>query len=344
MRKPAKKYFSPSYGAQSIMLIRKWIASGATSVDIARWIKMEYEKAKDDAARLHLGHMLCAVMSATDTLDVTFLTRECANMFSIPQIKEVSLGEAAFLGMTALYGEEKTVWLDNFNPYFVNTQRLPSEMAPQTHVTRAMENCYNSNLVTVDQNNSIYFFRDDNTKVWLMIVDYHGSDILIDEAIIGRQPALYFTESGHFISPVWMIRQVAKILEYILRRIGYPPLNVYKKVIFDNSDATLVNEDDYRKSNAWEGVEVLTIKKKGFHPLMTPARPIIEKGNTAEGQTELSVMLYMSVMATAELLQCFPINKNNDITDSLIEEWCDRCSLFKPVNWDIILHDDFDDD
>ncbi len=90
---------------------------------------------------------------------------------------------------------------------------------------------------------------------------------------------------------------------------------------------------------------MVTLKGKGMHPYMPATLPIIEvNNNNLEGQTELCAMLYISVMATAELMQCFPLYKNCNITDEVIEEWCDKRSLFKPVNWDIILHDDFDDD
>ncbi len=325
-------------------MIRRWMASGATPVDIARWITEEYADAKDEITCSHLGHMLCAVMSTEDTLDGNSPAMKCASMFRMPQIRNVSLGEASFLGLTAIYGQERTDWLDNFNAYFANTQPFPTEKAPKTRVTRALANCYNSNIVTVDEKNSIYFFRDESTRVWLMIVNHRDGDILIDEEEIGRQPAFYFTESDHFISPVWMIRQVAKILEHILCKIGYPPIKIHKKVIFDHPNATLIDESIFRENGKWNGVEVVTLKGRGVNPYMPATLPIIDMENKGfDGETELCVMLYMSVMATAELLQCFPLYKNCNVTDAVIEEWCDKRSLFKPVNWDIILHDDFDD-
>ncbi len=91
-------------------MIRRWMASGATPVDIARWITEEYADAKDEITCSHLGHMLCAVMSTEDTLDGNSPAMKCASMFRMPQIRNVSLGEAAFLDLTAIYGEERTDW------------------------------------------------------------------------------------------------------------------------------------------------------------------------------------------------------------------------------------------
>lgn len=345
MRKPAKKYFSPSLGTKSIMQMRRWMDSGAKAADIVRWIKTEYAKAKDDRTKEHLGLMLATAMSVSDSFSGRLLAQKCARMFDMPLVKDSSIGEVAILSMAIINGCNHLEWPETFNPYFAKNCRLPSDMAPKEIVTKALSPSDHRNLVTVDARNSIYFMRDAHGYAWLIAVNHCNTDILIDEETFHCDPPLYFTESKHFISPVWILKQAADILEYILMVVGFPPMKIYKRVIFDSQDANLINEDIYLASDEWEDVDVVTLHKTDGKVFPAPAIPVVESGSEPFGTSQnLKTMLYLGVMATAAVLEAFDITKHWEITRSMIEDWCKKSCIFPPADWGEIYKKESDDD
>lgn len=345
MRKPAKKYFQPSCGTKSIMQMRRWMDSGATAADLVRWIKTEYDKAEDDRTKEHLGLMLAAAMSVSDSFSGRQLAHKCARLFDMPTVKDRSIGEVAILTMAIINGSKPFEWPETFNPYFAKNCLLPSDAAPTEIVTKALSPADHRNLVTVDARHSVYFMRDALGYAWLIAVNHCNTDILIDEETFHCDPPLYFTDSTHFISPIWIVKQVADILEYILMMVGFPPMKIYKRVIFDSQEANLINEDIYLASDEWEDVDVVTLHKTDGKVFPAPAIPVVESDSEPFGsEHNLKVMLYLGVMATAAVLEAFDITKHWEITRSMIEEWCKKRCIFPPKDWVEIYKRESDDD
>lgn len=345
MRKPAKKYFSPTSGTKSIMQMRRWMDSGATAADLVRWIKGEYDKAEDDETKEYLGVMLATAMSVSDSFSGRRLAHQCAELFDMPPAKDMSVGEAALLTMAIVNGCKPLEWPETFNPYFVKNCRLPSAAAPAKIVTKALSPADHRNMVTVSERHSVYFMRDAHGYAWLIAVNHCSADILVDEETFHCDPPLYFTESSHFISPVWIVKQVADILEYILMMIGFPPMKIYKRVIFDAPGANLINEDVYLENGEWEDVDVVTLHKTDGKVFPAPAIPVVESGREPFTSSQnLKTMLYLGVMATASVLEGFDIAKHWEVTRSMIEEWCRKSCIFPPADWGEIYRKESDDD
>lgn len=344
MRKPGKKYFSPSFGPKSIMMMRKWIASGASSLAIARWIKTEYSKATDDETRYHLGMMMCAALSSAKSNEsISALADRCARMFGLSLSGSRTHGECAMLEMADGMSGDSLEWFENFNHYFVRKCKLPSAAAPSQFFTRAFSDASQKLMVTLDEKNGIYFFRDSSGKAWLMIVNSCNETILVDEEEFNDELPLYFTETSHFTSPVWLINRVYGLLDYVLMRIGYPPLQINRLVLFDASDAELVNVEDYIECPQWQDLDVVLSHDTPVDRLVAPVVPMVRVGNgVAPKETELDSMLYLSLMATSEILACFDIEKHaDDYSCQGFEELCKKSCIFAPDNYDFLLDEIF---
>lgn len=344
MRKPAKTFFSPEYGCKSIMIIRKWLASGASPVDIVRWINKEYAKASDDTTRFHIGMMLSAALATENNPQGLLLANKSAKMFGLSPVMGQTVSECAMLKLMSEYGEDCVKWFDSFNAYFIKKCPLPSASAPSDLVTPAVSLQDHRNLITMDAKHSIYALRDIEGKVWIMVVNRCNTDVLIDEEMFNDNPPLYFTANDHFVSPIWLATKVAQILEYILMRIGYPPFPIHKKIIFDKQGINLINEEEYIDCEKWKGIDVVSFGKTGEYQFLSGTIPMVEvRSNVSDSEMELCSMLYLSIMATATILESFDIAKHPEIDDNLIEEWCKKTCIFTPDHFDFLI-EDFDDE
>lgn len=340
MRKPGKKFFIPSSGPKSIMMMRSWIAAGAAPLAIARWIKAEYAKATDDETRYHLGMMMCAAISAGKSGEsVSALADRCARMFGLSLSGIRTPAECAMLEMAQSQPGGSLEWLDDFNPYFIKKCRLPSAASPAESFTTAFSEDSQKLMVILNEENGIYFFRDNSGKAWLMAVNSCNDTMLVDEEKFNDEPPLYFTESSHFISPVWLVNQVYSLLEYILMRIGYPPLQIRRMALFDAPDAELINAEEYTDCPQWQGVDVVVAGKTPVDRLVAPLVPAVRVGyGITPDETELDSMLYLSLMATSEILASFNIKKHPDCySEDGLRYLCRKTCIFAPDPYDFSL-------
>ena len=215
----------PEAGPCSIMHMRSWISKGASSESIARWITSEYAKASDDTIRRHLGLMLCAAYDSGSNEDTEVIARKCADLFSLGLIKGHTVSESALAEAIRVKGIENFKWLDSFNPAYES--RCCSSKKPcvgsQDKLSDILTARDRDNLFPVYLDQNIYVLRGINGHLWIIALCNRDEEILIDEEVIGFEPALYFTEYDHFTSPVWLVNSVARILSYILEMSGYPP-------------------------------------------------------------------------------------------------------------------------
>lgn len=326
------------------MLINNWMRSGAKPTDLVRWIQSEYAKAKDDETRGHLGLMLCAALSAGNDDFCVLEARKCCLLFRCAHVPGMSPGEDALMQMAQDRGITDLEWLDTFNSYFAHQCRMPAAARPQTSVTKALNDCDLRNVVVLDSKNSVYLMKDTEGKLWLFAVNGCDTDMLIDEERFMREPPLYFTSDSHFVSPVYIVSETARILRHVLARIGYPPVPIRKAVVFEAPHANLINEDDYLSCKEWEGVEVAVLAKSNGRKSFPVSMPILPDGDGRSPQhMELCATLWLCVMATAEILASFDVAKQPEIPDSLIEECCSKAAVFSPTNHDF-LFDGWDED
>lgn len=332
MRKPSKKYFTADAGITSLLVIRKWLADGATPVDIARWVTSEYAKAESDESRFHLGMMLCSVYDSGECVRAGDVARKCADMFNVRLLRGRTISESAMAEMLRCNNIGGLCWLDRFNPYFENhCRKIATAQIPAWIKLKLSEHdC--ENLICVDEKRFIYALRGLDGKLWLIGFNNCNTDILIDEELFNDEPPLYFTESTHFTSPLWLINRVADILEYLLRRIGYPCMKIHKKMVFPSDHACLINYDEYVDCSEWRGVEAITWTEAKGNPLVPLSLPI-KRGDIGitNMNMEFNDTLYLCLMATKEIIESFNIYSVNKPGDNDIETWCKKRCIFDNI-------------
>lgn len=329
MRKPTKKYFTPAGRTKSITMMRKWLDSGASPTTIVGWLKTEYAKADDDASRYHLGLMLCAAISSGKDDDLTkFVADRCAKMFGLPVGGMRGLGELALLEMAKTY-DANIEWLDDFCESYVRGCKMPSELAQRSPISKRISVLMPNHILTIDPNNGIYFFRDINGSATLALIHHSNACILVDEVPFNDEPPLYFTESTHFVSPVWQINVVAKILDYILTRIGFPPRHIRRLVLFDSPNAELINREEYTDCEAWEGVEVVADRSVNVDQMLSPSIPVLGLSNDpTKEEKDLDLMFYLSIAATRDVVRRHLATCGPDVDTDMIERWCTGSGIF----------------
>lgn len=304
------------------------MAEGATGLQIAGWITSEYAKATDDFTRCHLGLMLCAVYDSETFAEQ--VARKCALMFGLDIIKGHSISESALIESIKIYGVSNFHWLSALDDEFKerslsSIMELPKEKVSGNLTTRDCEN-----LLPVDPANRVYALRAIDGSLWLIGFCGSNEDILIDEECFNGSPAVYFTEHRHFTSPVWRINAIADILNYILRRSGFPPVQLRKRVVFDGPYVTLLNYEDYRSAKSWEGIDVIVTRKEGSCPAVPPSLSLTVKPRGCPPEIAmLENRLVMCLSAVAKILRCYDIAKSNTLEGLPLEEWCEYLKIFK---------------
>lgn len=328
MRKPARKYFSPEAASRSIMLIRSWKVNGATCNQIAGWITSEYAKATDDSTRCHLGLMLCAVYDSE--LLAETVARKCAELFGLDIITGHSISESALIESIKIHGIPDFQWLNALSDEFEERSLSAIRALRTEKISKSLSIRDSENMFPVDPANRVYALRAIDGSLWLIVFCGSNEDILIDEECFNGMPAVYFTERRHFTSPIWRINTIAVILDYILERSGYTPMQLKKRVVFDGPYVTLLNYEDYRSDKSWDGIDVIVTRKEGSCPAAPPSLSLTERHGEASPEVAmLDNRLLMCLSAVAEILQNHDITKSNTLEKLPLEKWCEELKIFK---------------
>ena len=329
MRKPLKKYFTPASGCMSLMMIRRWLADGATCVRIAEWISREYAVARSDKARRHLGLILSSVFDSGLNRQTEEIAKECAGRFGVPEGNGRCISENAFAEMTGLYGDGQLQWLDTFNPYLdrCGSQYRLGEVP--SGLSRFFGSGDGDVLFPLMERLSLYAVRNADGRFSLVIFNGCSESAIVDEEPFGGEPPLYFTERSHFVSPVWILKQAAVVLEYLLRRVGYPQMRIFRTVMFRSGGISILNYDDFRESDYWKDVELVFARDLGDRCLF-PA-PLHAAGLACEDgkpRDDMDAVFMRCLIAAAEILNSFNVVGSMVITDGLLETWCERLCIF----------------
>lgn len=330
MRKPAKKYFTPESATDSIMLIRKWMSGGASHETIARWISAEYAKATDVATRRHLGFMLCAVYDSVSDKVTNSVASKCADMFGIDRIKGHSISESAMIESIRLNGMVNFQWLEEMSPEFSHQSVSLIGSLPKCEKSDifTLRDC--ENLFPIDSSNKIYALRSIDGNIWLISLCDCKDPVIIDEEVFNNTPAQYFTEHYTFISPVWIINIICRVLEYLLERVGYPPMNIRKRVIFYSPEVKLLNYNSFKHDKAWTGVDVLTAKDKNLYPLLPPSISLSSRTrDVMPEQLITDMMLFLCLSSVSEIVKHHELNEIANADDEMFTAWCKELEIFE---------------
>ena len=141
---------------------------------------------------------------------------------------------------------------------------LPADIddTPDDGVVRYFQE--GSHVGCLSREHNIHYYRDICGSLVLLSVLPVDSAVLVDEELFGDEEPLYFTESTHFVSPVYLLDKATILIRQILRRINYPHLRIRHIVVYDGEDCYPINEDDaWESDKQWFGrdLENLVIRR-----------------------------------------------------------------------------------
>lgn len=167
---------------------------------------------------------------------------------------------------------------------------LPTDVddTPDEHVMKYFT--ADSYVRCISRKHNIHYYRDGAGSLVLLTVLPVKSAVLVDEEMFGDEPPLYFTESTHYVSPVYLLDRAEILIKELLRIIGYPHLRIRHVVVYDGADCYPINEDDMWESDTqWLGRDLdnLIISR-------TPDRVPIEGMGREEYPSSLSEVLQIA--------------------------------------------------
>ncbi|MDE5796987.1 MAG: hypothetical protein K2H75_07725 [Muribaculaceae bacterium] len=249
-----KKYLRPSQTVAALQHVRSWLSKGLHPLEAARQIFDVYKESKSDAQKRHLGYLM-ATFIETSYLE---LSDGCASRFGIdyvPQLQFVKGGMLYFAG--AIYPNRMPEWHRSFSQYVTDFQQdrevVNTEMAKEIFEEDTLVRTF-----VINPEEKIFAYSDNDRRSYTFVIaDGCDEDVIVDESVLSDEPPKYYTERGHFTSPVYKIKLVRQIFEYILLQIGFPYVRTKVTVMFYNQNVNLLNVDDHNDVEAWQGVSVI---------------------------------------------------------------------------------------
>lgn len=138
-----------------------------------------------------------------------------------------------------------------------------------------------AHVVKISKNANIYCYKDEEGSLILLNVNNINLPILCDEEAFNDSLPWYFTESTHFVSPVFELDIVTIIIRHLIDIVSYPHINIRHKVLYTGYNARLINEDDM-----WEEVWC----KRDLENIMSPHRILKAQSRTAFTPSLLNII------------------------------------------------------
>ncbi len=325
MKNIPEKYYKEENQREALANLRRCLASGMTVKDIAKQLTSKYEHASDSQKK-HIGKLLASVYD----FESRTTAKACALLFSIKMLNSLSVGESAYID-----GYEDSDMVSFKKMYSLEVIGGMGEVFDnyQGGRSRILSPASNSNVLTISKDDNIYAVIHSKGNMSIFIVESCDTDILVDEESFMSEAPLYFTESTHFVSPVFKIKQVKSIFDYCLKEIGYPAISVNQKVIFADMRANLINRSEYVGEVAdrddWNGIDVIMYKE------IVPDYPISDicdlEYDYCENELKLQLrcQLIHSVGATAKIYNSIcKDNKMLKLTPTILSKLCKKNNIF----------------
>lgn len=319
-----KKYFKPSQTVSALQLVRSWLSKGLLPIDAIRQIYEMYKEAKSDEAKLNLGFMM-----ATFLEDVKFiLSDECARRFKFeeltPNFKGI-IGSMVYF-IKAVDDRKPLSWKRTFSQDVLEYKQDSNKVNPYI-LNKLFYEFTIPDLFVIHPKAQVFAMGDYDRRSLTLVIGHDCNDsVLIDENVFGDEPPLYFTESYHFVSPVYKLKLVKEILEYILLQIGFPYIKIKMVAIFYSREINLINREDYVDSKDWKNVEVMTPKDK-IHEyyLASSSKMLVDDKEDTPVSTEVKHTLVNALKATAIVCEnIFTLKKFVTLTPSSLRQFTDK--------------------
>lgn len=252
--KALEGYFSEDNIHVSLRMMRQWQEEGISSNDIVRKCLDVYHDCDESDYSHKLLMLMCAAMDFSDSNQA----KKALRQISVQLRQSRSVGESVFKEL--LESDCCAPMLKDFNrsikydALFTDKPRFSSSHM----ICRPMDSC---RMAAISPN--VYAYRSHNGTLELILLQECNESVLIDEECFMDEKPLYFTESTHFISPLYRLEEVKYALNYILAQIGYPAIQINLTVYFFDSDAELVNLDEYILDSSTPTLKGRLITRKG---------------------------------------------------------------------------------
>ncbi|MDE6335513.1 MAG: hypothetical protein K2J63_08125 [Muribaculaceae bacterium] len=325
MEKIPQKYLSASNHKEACANIRQFLASGLSVKSMAEQLTEKYRKSKY-AVREHLGKMLASVYD----FENSEIARECARMFGIEPLTTLSVSESIRIyGLT----EDEKVFSKREFSNAVTENLAPVDTFPAAKWPMVVEpHCYDD-IITISNTHNIYAAMGENVELNLFIFEPSACDILIDETVFGDEEPLYFTEINNFVSPVFKINVLKRLLDFCLEEVGYPYIKINKKVIFTSAEAYLINIDQYvgedYRDKAWEGVEAVMMKDVIPHYAVSNTGSLFYGDDPDSPYNQLRSIVLYSLIAASMLYETVWAEKlSARLSPKSLAELCQKLNIF----------------
>lgn len=326
MKNIPQKYYKEKNQREALSNLRRIVSSGLSVKDIALQLSSRYETA-DDSEKKHIGKLLASVYDFKSST----IAKECAFLFGYKMREWLSVGENMFI--EGYHEKDNLLFRKQYsNRVIENSAKLFDNFEGGRR--RILQSASMENVLTINKAHQLYAAIHTNGEVSIFIVESCGSDMLVEEVSVMGDVPLYFTESTHFVSPVFKIKLVKIILDYCLKEIGYPAITINPKVIFADVRANLLNRSDFEGPEAiyddWKGIEII------MYSDVDPKYPINDVGCWGPMESENGILLQLraalinSLSATA--LICNTIceeTKMPKLTSAALAALCKKHKVFQ---------------
>lgn len=326
MKNIPQKYYKVKNQREALGNLRRLVSSGLDVKDMALQLSSRYETA-DDAEKKHIGKLL----ASTYDFKSSIIAKECAFLFGLKMRNYLSVGENMFI--EGYQENENLLFRKHYSNVVIENAAVLFDNFEGGR-RRILQSSSMANVLTINKAHRIYATIHSGGEVSIFIVESCGSDMLVEEASVMGDVPLYFTESTHFVSPVFRIKLVKIILDYCLKEIGYPAIKINPKVIFADLRANLLNRSDFEGPEAiyddWNGIEIIMYRD------VDPEYPITDIVNWVSMERENELLFQLrsalvnSISATA--LICNAIcedNKMPKLTSSALAALCKKNNIFQ---------------
>jgi hypothetical protein len=120
--------------------------------------------------------------------------------------------------------------------------------------------CDGAYVISISSQHCIYLYKDFFGALVLLSIVNAKDAVLCDEEMFNDEAPLYFTESSHFISPIYMLDIATFLIREITALFGYPCLRIKHKVLFLNGAYPINDEDMWEEAWKHRDLEVDVIK------------------------------------------------------------------------------------
>ncbi len=236
-----KKYLSYRNQSDAIHLMRKWIAE--SGVQVVFDFLIEAYKVAESQDKHYIG----CLIAMTFDMRLPKHAYECAAKLGIQLDKDFSVGESLLANL--MKEDLDKGWRKIFSDKVVYTPIYTEDDFDSFEHPLIFSNSCSRKIAALSYRDQIHVIRESDGAIGIVIIDKIKDSVLIDEESFqgakGEEYPLYFTESTHYVSPVFRLRVIGKLLEFFLREIGYPTVKIRYTVVFNSPEASLINISDY---------------------------------------------------------------------------------------------------